>query len=156
MENMTAGPVGVMDESASSCGIRTEQSSDSAVSRILRYDGTGWDGVRMEPYKRDGASFRGITRRVLSAADPASFDVRYFEIEPGGHSTHERHSHIHVVVCMRGTGRVRLDGDTHDVGFGDTVYVAPDDPHQFLNPNDEPFGFLCIVNRERAESEAEQ
>ena len=37
------------------------------------------------------------------------------------------------------------------VGFGDVIYVAPDDPHQFRNPQNstEPFGFLCIVNAER-------
>ena len=35
--------------------------------------------------------------------------------------------------------------------FGDVIYVAPNDPHQFRNPDDatEPFGFLCIVNAER-------
>ena len=37
------------------------------------------------------------------------------------------------------------------VGFGDVIYVAPNDPHQFRNPDDttEPFGFLCFVNAER-------
>jgi hypothetical protein len=31
------------------------------------------------------------------------------------------------------------------------VYIAPNDPHQFRNPEEagEPFGFLCIVNAER-------
>ena len=34
--------------------------------------------------------------------------------------------------------------------FGDAVYVAPDEVHQFRNPSaTEPFGFLCVVDAER-------
>ncbi|MFS8638752.1 MAG: cupin domain-containing protein [Gemmatimonadota bacterium] len=141
-------------------------------SRVLRYDGAGWESVRPLPYRAGGgaaratdgiagaaesdvgsaddvASFRGITRRVLASPAPAAFDVRYFEIERDGYSAFERHAHVHVVVCFRGRGRVRLGDEVHEVGYGDVVYVAPDEPHQFLNPYNEPFGFLCIVDRER-------
>lgn len=118
-------------------------------SRVIRFDGAGWELVRPQPYRRDGASFRGVTRHLLAAPREAAFEVRYFEVEPGGHSTHERHQHVHVVVCLRGRGRVRLGDEVHEVGFGDVVYVAPGDPHQFFNPYAEPFGFLCIVDQSR-------
>ncbi len=122
-------------------------------SRVLRHDGAGWDAVRELPYRDGGsadvASFHGITRRVLASPEAAAFEVRYFELDPGGHSSLERHTHVHVVVCFRGRGRVRLGEEVHEVGYGDVVYVAPDEPHQFLNPYGEPFGFLCIVDRER-------
>ncbi|HEX7117533.1 MAG TPA: cupin domain-containing protein [Longimicrobiales bacterium] len=122
-------------------------------SRILRHDGAGWVGVRALPYREPveggAVAFRGITRRVLAAPAAAAFDVRYFEIDPDGHSALERHAHVHVVVCYRGRGRVRLGDALHDVGYGDVIYVAPDEPHQFLNPHTEPFGFLRIVDRER-------
>ena len=142
-------------------------------SRILRHDGAGWEAVRPLPYRAGGgdmgstdgavagaveadagstgdvASFRGISRRVLASPAPAAFEVRYFEIERDGYSAFERHAHVHVVVCFRGRGRVRLGDEVHEVGYGDVVYVAPDEPHQFLNPYSEPFGFLCIVDRER-------
>lgn len=118
-------------------------------SRVIRYDGAAWDGVRPEPYKDDASLFAGVTRRMLAAPDAAGFDVRYFEIEPGGHTTCERHRHVHVVVGLRGCGRVRIGDAVEDVGFGDVVYVAPGDPHQFTNPHGEPFGFVCIVDRER-------
>jgi hypothetical protein len=29
------------------------------------------------------------------------------------------------------------------------LYVAPDVPHQLINPYNEPFGFFCIVDAER-------
>lgn len=118
-------------------------------SRIIRHSGAGWDGVRVLPYKADDGSFAGITRRILAAPADAGFEVRYFEIDPDGHSSFERHAHVHVVVCHRGRGRVRLGDEVHEVGYGDVVYVGPNEPHEFLNPYSEPFGFLCIVDRDR-------
>jgi ribulose-bisphosphate carboxylase large chain len=31
----------------------------------------------------------------------------------------------------------------------DTLYIAPEVPHQLTNPYKEPFGFFCIVNAKR-------
>jgi len=118
-------------------------------SRILRSAGFRWPGVEVQAYKDDDGSFRDVTRRLLAAPETAAFDVRYFELAPGGHTSLERHRHVHVVVCVRGGGRVRLDESYDEVGSGDVVYVAPDTPHRFENPTDEPFGFVCIVDRDR-------
>ncbi len=133
---------------AGSCGAAAGQPVLDR-SRILRHDGAGWDGVRVLPYAVYGDGYRGITRRILAAPDAAAFELRYFELEPDGHSSLDRHAHVHVVVCHRGRGRVRLGDELREVGYGDVVYVAPHEPHQFLNPYSEPFGFLCIVDRER-------
>ena len=54
-----------------------------------------------------------------------------------------------AVVVLRGCGQVQLGDTVHDLAFGDTVYVAPNEVHQFRNPSEEPFGFLCIVDAER-------
>lgn len=118
-------------------------------SRVLRYDGSGWAGVPARPYKTVPGDFAGVARYILADPEAAAFQVRYFEVEPGGHSSHERHEHVHVVVCLRGRGKVRLPGREEAIGFGDVVYVAPGDAHQFSTVGDEPFGFLCIVDRER-------
>jgi ribulose-bisphosphate carboxylase large chain len=123
-------------------------------SKIIRHGGGfEWDRIGLEPYKATGGTWSGITRRELvgKRGESTRFHVRYFEIEAGGHSSLERHQHEHVVIPLRGTGEVRLGCETHSVGFGDTVYVAPGDPHQLRCPADasEPFGFLCIVNAER-------
>jgi quercetin dioxygenase-like cupin family protein len=51
---------------------------------------------------------------------------------------------------LRGRGEVHLGGTVHPLGFGDAVYVAPHEPHQFRNPSaSEPFGFLCVVDARR-------
>ena len=47
-------------------------------------------------------------------------------------------------------GSARHDTVVDAIGFGNTVYVAPNEPHQFRNlSQDEPLGFLCVVDAER-------
>lgn len=118
-------------------------------SGVVRWEGGSFPGVPVREYKADDGSFEGVLRRHVAVPDTGGFDVRYFEIEPGGHSSRERHRHVHVVLCMRGAGNVQLGADTHAIGPGDVITVAPDCVHQFRNGGPEPFGFFCIVDRER-------
>lgn len=123
-------------------------------SKVIRNEGgLRWAGVVPEDYKSTTESWKGITRRELigKRGESPAFHLRYFEIEPGGHSTLEKHHHEHAVLVLRGRGEVQFGCYIYPVGFGDVVYVGPDDPHQFRNPEDadEPFGFACIVNAER-------
>ena len=128
-------------------------------SKVIRHDGAfQWNQVLLEPYKATTDTWKGITRRELigKRGESPRFHVRYFELEPGGYSTLERHEHEHVVLVLRGRGEARFGCYVQRVGFGDVVYVAPDDPHQFLNSDDaeEPFGFVCIVHAERDRPQA--
>jgi ribulose-bisphosphate carboxylase large chain len=123
-------------------------------SKVIRRRSDGrWDGVPVEPYKATTDAWHGITRRELigNRGESPRFHVRYFELAPGGYSTLERHEHEHVVIVQRGRGEVRFGCYRFRVGPEDIVYVAPNDPHQFSNPDDAdgPFGFLCIVNADR-------
>ncbi|MFO0845558.1 MAG: cupin domain-containing protein [Gemmataceae bacterium] len=110
-----------------------------------------WDGVPVQDYKPVADHHCGVLRSVLigEAGERTRFHVRYFEIAPGGYSTLEHHRHEHVVIVLRGGGEVRLGETWHAVGFGDTVYVAPDEVHRLRNRGEEPFGFLCMVDAER-------
>ena len=111
-----------------------------------------WSHVPIDDYKPEAGSWRGVTRRVLvgESGESPLFHLRYFEIERGGYTTLEQHQHEHVIAVIRGRGEVVIGCESREVGFGDVVYLAPDDPHQFRNDeHDEPFGFLCIVNAER-------
>ncbi|MDE2291287.1 MAG: cupin domain-containing protein [Elusimicrobia bacterium] len=123
-------------------------------SKVIRFlEGFRWQDVPPEAYKADTEAWKGISRRELAGkrGETVKFHVRYFEIQPGGHSTLEKHQHEHVVIVMRGRGEAQAGCYAWSVGFGDVVYVSPSDPHQFRCPADAdgPFGFLCIVNAER-------
>jgi ribulose-bisphosphate carboxylase large chain len=76
-------------------------------------------------------------------------DLRYFEVQPGGYSSMERHLHTHLIIGARGTGVLVLGNERCELGPYDVAYVEPLEPHQLRNEGDEPFGFFCIVDHER-------
>ena len=121
-------------------------------SRLYKHKGDfKWKGIKTEKYKPKGGNWADIVRRVIvgNRGESARFHFRYFEISSGGYSSFEEHRHEHVVICVRGQGKVRTGRKMHLLGFLDTLYIAPDTPHQLSNPFDEPFGFFCIVNAKR-------
>lgn len=120
----------------------------------MKSRGFRWDGVELREYKPgEEDHFRDITRQTLLGRaedeEELSFVTRYFEVEPGGYSSLERHQHPHSVVVVRGRGRVVLGEDVREVTPFDCVYVAPGEVHRFRAADDEPLGFLCVVDRER-------
>ncbi len=119
-------------------------------SRVIRFGEFRWQDIEPVSYKEPGADWSAVTRQLLVGPEEcAPFHLRYFEVEPGGYTTYERHEHRHVVVVLRGGGEVRLGDRWEPVNYGDVVYVAPNEPHQFRARGDEPFGFLCIVEADR-------
>jgi quercetin dioxygenase-like cupin family protein len=87
-----------------------------------------WRNIEELVYKdEDGAAtFKDVTRRVLFGEDHVDgMEVRYFEVDAGGHTTLEKHEHTHL------------------------VYVPSWAWHQFRADENETFGFLCLVKVER-------
>lgn len=124
----------------------------SNKSRLYRHKGDfKWHGIKTEKYKPKGGDWADIARRVIvgNYGEYTKFHFRYFEISPGGYSSFEKHRHEHVVVCVRGKGKVLTGKKMNTMNFLDTLYISPDAPHQLSNPFDEPFGFFCIVNAKR-------
>lgn len=132
----------------------TAGDSQVGSSQVLKYqqDYTWQERVR-RIYKDESGNWTGVTRTSLVGGSdeiPAPFHLRYFEVEAGGFSSLEKHEHQHVVVIVRGQGRVTLGNRDTAVAFGDVVYIAPWEVHQFGNPDGpEPLGFLCVVPAER-------
>jgi quercetin dioxygenase-like cupin family protein len=110
-----------------------------------------WDGIPLLAYKDDaGTHFKGVTRQVLfSEGEHLGTELRYFEIEPGGHSTLEQHAHVHAVMIVRGRGACLVGDHVHDLAPHDLVFVPPETWHQFRAADDEPLGFLCLVRCDR-------
>ena len=109
-----------------------------------------WEGTPVLAYKQVGAApFRDVTRQVLFEDAALGCQLRYFEVAPGGHSTLERHEHVHAVMIVRGHGRCLVGDAVMDVGLHDLVQVPALTWHQFRAAEDAPLGFLCMVNAER-------
>jgi quercetin dioxygenase-like cupin family protein len=112
--------------------------------------GYAWEGVSTLPYKEDDrALFKSITRQVLFSDPQLHAELRYFEIEPGGYSTLERHEHMHAVLVLRGRGECLVGDEIKPIEPRDLVTVPPLTWHQFRASPSEPLGFLCMVNAVR-------
>lgn len=129
---------------------------EKQVSQILKHlaftKDFAWQGRSPTVYK--GSSelpFENVTRFELigKAGEDCSFDLRYFQIEPGGYTSLEKHLHTHTIICARGHGALRINNQTIQMKPLDIAYVSPLDVHQLGNESSEPFGFFCIVDRDR-------
>src|SRR5512135_522376 len=127
--------------------------SDTGKSRLHKFqpETHSWSEVAKEAYKEGEGCWCGIDRNTLigNRDESVKFHLRYFQIAPGGNSSLEKHTHEHAVICAKGKGRVIVDAELHEMEPMDVLYVAPDVPHQLINPYSEPFGFFCIVDAER-------
>ena len=109
-----------------------------------------WQQVDVLAYKQDGAApFRDVTRQVLFEGGGLTAQLRYFEVAPGGHTTLERHNHVHAVMVIRGNGQCLVGDKAYEIGLHDLVNVPPMQWHQFHAAKDAPLGFLCLVSSER-------
>jgi len=139
--------------------------SDSTVRRFVPPRGGGnpatdarsayrWEAVDLLAYKSDAESpFRDVTRQTLFRRDDLAGELRYFEVAPGGHSTLERHAHVHAVLILRGRGRCLVGDTVHAIHEHDLVTVPPRTWHQFRAAPDAPLGFLCMVDAVRDKPE---
>jgi quercetin dioxygenase-like cupin family protein len=131
----------------------------SGPSGIFRFcpdnENFRWAGVGLTPYKATNAApFKAISRQTLFSDPRLLAELRYFEIEPGGYSTLERHEHMHVVIVLRGGGQCLIGDEVHDLELNDLVVIEPWTWHQFRAPAAATLGFLCLVNAERDRPQA--
>ena len=98
-------------------------------------------------YKEENAApFKAVSRQTLFSDARLAGELRYFEVEPGGYSTLERHEHMHAVMILRGHGEVLVGGTVHQVKPHDLITIPPWAWHQFRPAAAETLGFLCLVN----------
>ena len=120
-------------------------------STVLKSDDFSWKGVEKKVYKTETQNFKDIHRYTLLGEEfkELNSETRYFEIQPGGYSSLEYHRHPHSVVIIRGSGSVILNNELKEISSFDVVYISPETIHQFHADNDEPLGFICMVDRYR-------
>ena len=116
---------------------------------VRRFNAFGWENVPVLSYK-EGGPYKDVTRQILfEGADSLPVQWRYFEVQPGGHSTLERHEHIHYVMILRGRGACLVGEEITDIAEHDLVEIHTMQWHQFRAAEDAPLGFLCLVAADR-------
>jgi quercetin dioxygenase-like cupin family protein len=110
-----------------------------------------WQGVPVRAYGPENSSAERATRQILIGNDEQSphFHMRYFAVQPGGHTSLDQHVHDHGVYVLHGRARLRLNDTEHELNAGDVVYISGNDIHQFFAEGEVPFGFLCVVPAQR-------
>jgi ribulose-bisphosphate carboxylase large chain len=141
---------------ASACELPATQPQRAAAPAVLEHlafqDEFAWEGRPASSYKAQGElAFRAVERHELIGrnGEKTAFDLRYFQIEPGGYSSLEKHLHTHTIICVRGTGSLKRGEAEQALKLFDVAYVPPLQVHQLRNESSEPFGFFCIVDHER-------
>ena len=135
---------------------QADNSADELAETVVRHlkfeDDFQWSNRESTPYKdADDLTFKGVRRVELVGkfGEQTRCDLRYFEVEPGGFTSLEKHLHTHIVIGARGTGILTMGNQRIALEPMDVVYLQPLDVHQLHNETREPFGFLCIVDHER-------
>ena len=118
----------------------------SIVHKFTGSDRTfSWEYVDAEVISDEG--LKNITKHVVIGEKEGAphFFMRYFHVEPHGHSRLERHPQEHEVIVLHGQGQVKIAGDTFDISPFDVVFIEGNELHQFLNTGEKPLGFICVI-----------
>src|SRR5690242_18085515 len=113
--------------------------------------GLRWADVAVREYGPENSGALWASRQMLIGTDEGSphFHMRYFAVQPGGHTSLDQHAHDHGVYVLHGRARLRMGNDAYEISMGDVIYIPGNEIHQFFTLGDEPFGFLCIVPAKR-------
>ena len=83
--------------------------------------------------------------QVLIGPDQGpNFALRRFVMEPGGGMPLHTNKVEHEQYVLRGSARVQIGDDVHDVKEGDVVYIPGGVEHNY-EAGDNGFEFLCVV-----------
>lgn len=93
------------------------------------------------------AGVKGVKIKILLGPSEGApnFTMRHFRIEPGGHSPQHTHAWEHEVYVLKGAGTVFGGGTEKPLAPGDSVFIPPNEEHQFRAADTEPLEFLCII-----------
>lgn len=90
---------------------------------------------------------KNLVRWLIEAKDGSpTFEIREITIPPSGCSSDGTHPYEHGVYVLSGRGRVMIEAESYELKKGVSVYVAPDEQHQWINDSfEDPLTFICVI-----------
>jgi quercetin dioxygenase-like cupin family protein len=91
---------------------------------------------------------KDVTMKILIGPDDGSGGIimRYFTIQKGGHTPFHIHPYEHVIKVEKGAGvAVDESGKENTISAGESLFVKPDEKHQFKNTSEEPLEIVCVI-----------
>ena len=117
----------------------------SSIHKFSKNKNYKWEGVEGSPIEMDGVQSAVIHILIGENENAPNSIMRFIQLDSGGHSRLEQHSHEHEVIILQGKGKVQIENEISDVEPFDVVFIEGNALHQFSNPYDEAFGFICII-----------
>ena len=104
-----------------------------------------YDSIKLGPVEMDGV--KGASKANVVGAPEGWEDhtLRVFRLTPGGFTPHHQHDWPHINYVIKGKGKLTIGDDTQEISAKDFALVPSNTRHQFQNPFDEDFEFICIV-----------
>ena len=91
---------------------------------------------------------KNVKMKILIGPKDESDNIimRHFIIAPGGNTPFHQHNYEHIVKIENNRGiAVDKNGIEHEVKKGQSLFVKPNEKHQFRNPFNSDFEFTCII-----------
>ncbi|MFA5948164.1 MAG: cupin domain-containing protein [Candidatus Gracilibacteria bacterium] len=96
--------------------------------------------------KMEGAKDVKMKILIGEKDDSKNIIMRHFIVSPNGHTPYHTHNYEHVIKVENNKGiAVDEDGNEHEVKKGQSLFIKPNEKHQFKNPFNEDFEFICII-----------
>lgn len=74
-----------------------------------------------------------------------NFEMRCFEIKKGGKTRFGFHPYEHEVLVLEGGGILNCGEKKEKIKLNDAIYIAPDEPHQFINDSEDTLRIICLI-----------
>ncbi len=72
--------------------------------------------------------------------------LRLQEVAVGGRVREHAHSpHEELILVIDGKGTAMIEGESHPMQAGTTLYLAPEHKHTFINEGDTPLRFFWVL-----------
>jgi quercetin dioxygenase-like cupin family protein len=107
----------------------------------------GKKDVTSVPVTDAGAQKARIAVLIGPEDGAPNFMMRRIELAPGGCTPHHSHPWEHVVYVLKGEGFLTGEAGELKLKSGDSVFVKPDEVHQFRAREDSQLTFLCSIPR---------
>ena len=106
--------------------------------------------IELEDVKMEGVAEVVKANVIGSDQGWKDYTLRVFRVGPKGFTPYHQHDWEHINYVIKGRGTLTIGDQTFELARGDFAFVPPNSLHQFKNPNEGEFEFICIVPNQGA------
>ena len=102
-------------------------------------------GIPAREVTTEGAEQVTIRWLIAEKDGAPRFQMRLFEVAPGGRTPLHTHAWEHEVYILEGEGVLTFEGEERPFSKDHFVFVPEERLHSFINTGENTLSFICIV-----------